>query len=80
MRVFGRGRLGGIGRVLVEALLEFVDLFLQILQSPLIVLDEGQDRCLCGRWDLVPKLSRDRWPRSHAADLQTELAEGKIGL
>jgi hypothetical protein len=31
-------------------LLEFIDLFLQDLQSPLILLDEGQDGCLCGRW------------------------------
>jgi hypothetical protein len=34
-----RGRLGGVGGVLVEALLEFSDLILQSLQSTLILLD-----------------------------------------
>jgi hypothetical protein len=68
-----RGRLGGVGGVLVEALLEFSDLLLQVLQLPLVLLDEGQDRHLCCRRELVPKLSRDGWPRAHAADLQTEL-------
>jgi hypothetical protein len=79
-RRVGRGRLGGIGGVLLEALLEFSDLLLQFLQSSLVMLDEGQDRRLCGRRDLVPKLSRDGWLRTHAADLQTELTEGKVGL
>ncbi len=36
-------------------LLEFIDLFLQVLQSPLILPDKGQDRYLSGRRDLVPK-------------------------
>lgn len=79
MRVFGRRWLRGIGGVLVKALLEFIDLILQSLQSTLILLDESQDRCLCGRRDLVPKFSRDGWLRTHAADLQTELTEGKVG-
>ena len=78
-RRVGRRRLGGVSGVLVEALLEFMDLLLQGLQSPLILLDEGQDRCLCGRRDLVPKFSRDGWLQTHAADLQTELTEGKVG-
>jgi hypothetical protein len=80
VRVFGRGRLGGIGGVLVEALLQFMDLLLQGLQLPLLVLDEGRDRRLCRRRDVVPKFSRDRWLRTHAADLQTQRTEGKVGL
>jgi hypothetical protein len=76
-RRVGRGRLGGIGGVLVEASLEFIDLILQSLQSTLILLNEGQDRCPCGGRNLVPKFSRDEWLRTHAADLQTELAKGK---
>jgi hypothetical protein len=71
--------LGGIGGVLVEALLEFIDLLLQGLQSSLILLDESQDRRLCGRRNLVPKFSGDGWLQTHAADLQTELTEGKVG-
>jgi hypothetical protein len=77
--VFGRRWLGGIGGVFVEALLEFVDLLLQGLQSPLIMLDEGQDRRPCGRRDLVPKFGRDGWLQTHAAGLQTEVTEGKVG-
>jgi len=80
VRVFGRRWLGGIGGVLVEALLEFIDLFLQGLQLPLILLDESRDRRLCGRRDLVPKFSRDGWLHTHAADLQIQLTEGKVGL
>jgi hypothetical protein len=75
----GRGRFRGIGGILVEALLEFSDLLLQVLQLPLVLLDEDQDRHLCGRRDLVLKFSRDGWLRTHAADLQTELTEGKVG-
>ena len=80
MRVFGRRWLGGIGGVLAELLLQFIDLFLQGLQALLILLDEGCDRRLCRRRDLVPKFSRDGWLRTHAADLQTQLTEGKVGL
>ena len=61
-------------------MLEFSDLILKSLQSTLILLDKGQDRCLGGRRDLVPKFSRDGWLQTHAADLQTELTEGKVGL
>jgi hypothetical protein len=77
-RVGGRW-LGRVCRIQVEALLEFSDLLLQVLQLPLISLDEDCDRCPCGRRDLVPKFSRDGWLRTHAADLQTELTEGKVG-
>ena len=80
VRVFGRRWLGGIGGVLVEALLRFIDLFLQGLQLPLILLNEGRDRRLCGRRDLVPKFSRNGWLHTHATDLQTQLTEGKVGL
>jgi hypothetical protein len=73
VRVFGRGRLGGIGGVLVEALLQFMNLLLQGLQLPLILLDEERDRRLCCRRDLVPKFRGDRWPRTHATDLQAQL-------
>jgi hypothetical protein len=65
---------------LAELLLQFIDLVLQGLQAVLILLDEGRNRRLCRRRDLVPKFSRDGWLRTHAADLQTQLTKGKVGL
>ena len=57
-----------------------MDLLLQGLQLPLILLDEGCERRLCRRRDLVPKFSRKGWLHTHAADVQTQLTEGKVGL
>jgi hypothetical protein len=42
-RRVGRGRLGGVGGVLVEALLEFSHLLMKLLKALLIALDQRQD-------------------------------------
>ena len=58
-------------------MLEIIDLLLEGLQPLLILLNESQDRCLSGGWDLVPELSRDRRLRPHAAGLRTRPFQGK---
>jgi hypothetical protein len=55
---------------------EVIDLLLEAVQLPLILLDEGQDRCLGGRWHLAPKFGRD-WRRLHSAKLWPLLELGK---
>lgn len=59
-RRIGRGRARGVSRVLAEALAKVFDLVLELLQPLLVLLDEGQDRCLGDGRDLVPKLNRNR--------------------
>ena len=63
-RVAG-GWAGRVGRVLVEALLQFIDLLLEGLQPLLVLLDEGQDRRLGSRRDLAPEFNGDRRNRRH---------------
>src|SRR5262245_43158112 len=75
-RVARRGQ-GGVGGVLVEALLKLVHPLLEGLQPLLILLDESQDSRLGGGRDLVPEVGRDRRLRLHAADLRTRPFQGK---
>jgi hypothetical protein len=53
-RRVGRGRLGGVGGVLLEALLEFHHLFMKLLKALLVALDQRQDGKLGSGRDLVP--------------------------
>jgi hypothetical protein len=75
-RVGGR-RPGGVAGVPVEPLSEFIHLSLAAMQLLLILPDEGQDRRLGGRRNLVPEFSRDQRLRLHPAGLRTRPAEGK---
>lgn len=78
-RRVGRGRPGGVGGVLVEALLEVIDLPLEPLQPLLVLPDEGQDRSLGSGRDLPPEVFRDGRLRLHAADLRRRQDRGKVG-
>jgi hypothetical protein len=75
-RVTGR-RAGGVGGVLVEALLKLVHPLRKSLQPLLILLDEDQDSRPGSGRDLVPKFSRDRRLRLHAAYLRTRPFQSK---
>src|SRR5690349_2288237 len=70
VRRVARRRAGGVGGVLIQALGKLIDLLLQGVQPLLILLDEGEDRRLGSRWDLVPQLNRDRRNRRHSCILQ----------
>ena len=50
VRRVARRRAGGIGRVLVQSLVEIIDLLLEVLQPLLILLNKNQDRRLGGGW------------------------------
>src|SRR5262245_2536950 len=54
-----RRRAGGVGGVLVEALLKLVHPPLKSLQALLILLNEDQDSRPVGGRDLVPEFGRD---------------------
>jgi hypothetical protein len=69
-RRVGRRRLGGVGGVLVESLLEFRHLLVKFLKALLVPLDKSQDGCLgVGRY-LLPQLSRDRRNGRHTSILR----------
>jgi hypothetical protein len=65
-RWVGRRRLGGVGGVLVEPLLECGHLVVKFLKALLVPLDKSQDGCLGIGRDLLPQLSRDRRNGRHA--------------
>ena len=61
MRVFGRGRLGGIGGVLVE-------LGFEVSQALVVVFDQSKDSGLSSRWNLLPEFVRDWRTRLHPVE------------
>ena len=69
-RRVGRGRLGGIGGVLVEALLEFSDLRAEFLKALLIPLNKSQDGHLGSGRYLIPQFNRDRRKGRHTSILR----------
>jgi hypothetical protein len=67
----GRGWERGVNRVLAEALVKVCDLVLELLQPPLVLLDEGQNHRLGVGRDSVPKGGKQWRQRLHAAGLGT---------
>src|SRR5262249_29844639 len=66
----GRRRLGGVGGVLVEPLLEISHLLVKFLKALLVALDKSQDGCLGNGRNLVPQFSRDRRNGRHTSILR----------
>jgi hypothetical protein len=79
----GGRRSRGVRRILAEALLEVVDLLLELydmllegLVALFLLLEEGAQFGLCSSGDLLPQVSRDWRLRRHAPELQTGPSEG----
>lgn len=66
-----RGRLGGIGGVLLESGFE-------VGEALFVALNQGQDRGLSSRWDLLPEFVSDWRVRTHAAGLAIQLPLGNL--
>src|SRR5262249_7923843 len=70
-RWVGRGRLGGVGRILIEPCFQFGE-------ALLVVLNQGQDSRLSSRRDLSPEFVRDWRVCLHAAGLSIMLRLGNL--
>jgi hypothetical protein len=70
-RWVGRGRLGGVGRILIEPCFEFGE-------ALLVLLNQGQDSRLNSRRDLLSEFVRDWRGRIHAAGLSIMLRLGNL--
>jgi hypothetical protein len=67
----GRGRPGGVGRILLEAGFKFGE-------ALFVVLDRCPDSGLSSRWDMLPEFVRYWWTRAHAAGLAIDLRLGNV--
>lgn len=66
-----RGRLGGVGRILLEP-------GFQISETLFVVLDEGKNSGLSSRWDFLPEFVRNWRFLIHAAGLAIKLRLGNL--
>jgi hypothetical protein len=70
-RRIGRGRLGGIGRILIEPCFQFGE-------ASFVSLDQSPDSVLSGWRDLQSQFFRDWRVRTHAAGLSIQLRPGNL--
>jgi hypothetical protein len=70
-RLVRRGRLGGVGRILLES-------GFKVSEASFVALDQRSDGSLSCERDLLPEVVRDWRVRIHAAGLSTQLPLGKL--